>query len=269
MNQQTQEALVLTSIEKNDTRYDIAKQKEIDEWTHFKVYKEVNRNEYPEDEILSCRWVTEEKQSNGGIQYKARLVIRGFEEKNSPQSDSPTASKCVIRLFLAISNIRNFKLKALNVKRAFLQSNQIQRTILVRPPKEFRKSNEIVWKLNKYVYGLNDAARGWFITVRKVLLNLGFESVKLDNSTFVYHAEKIQQGFIVVHVDDFLLGGISNFIQNVVSRLEKEFIIGSYKEDSFTFIGWSINQDPTGITIDQLDYQESLTGVNLSNYRKN
>ena len=123
VNQQTQEALVLTSIEKNDTRYDIAKQKEIDEWTHFKVYEEVNRNEYPEDEILSCRWVTEEKQSNGGIQYKARLVIRGFEEKNSPQSDSPTANKCVIRLFLAISNIRNFKLNALDVKRAFLQSN--------------------------------------------------------------------------------------------------------------------------------------------------
>ena len=162
------------------------------------------------------------KQSNGGIQYKARLVIRGFEEKSSPQSDSPTANKCVIRLFLAISNIRNFKLKALDVKRAFLQSNQIQRTILVRPPKEFRKSNEIVWKLNKYVYGLNDAARGWFITVRKVLLNLGFESVKLDNSTFVYHAEKQLQGFIVVHVDDFLLGGTSNYIQNVVSRLQKE-----------------------------------------------
>ena len=63
VNQQTQEALVLTSIEKNDIRYDIAKQKEIDEWTHFKVYEEVNRNEYPEDEILSCRWVTEKKNN--------------------------------------------------------------------------------------------------------------------------------------------------------------------------------------------------------------
>ena len=83
-------------------RYDIAKQKEIDDWAPtLKVYEEVCRNEYPEDEILSCRWVTEEKQANEGIQYKARLVIRGFEEKNSPQSDSPTANKCVIRPFLS------------------------------------------------------------------------------------------------------------------------------------------------------------------------
>ena len=234
VNQHTQEALVLTSIEKNDNRYDIAKQKEIDDWAHFKVYEEVCRNEYPEGEILSCRWVTEEKQANEGIQYKARLVIRGFEEKNNPQSDSPIANKCVIRLFLAISNIRKFKLKALDVKRAFLQSNQIQRTVLVRPPKEFRKNNEIVWKLNKYVYGLNDAVRGWFITVRKVLLNLGFESVKIDNFTFVYHAEKQLHGFIIVNVDHFLLGGTSNFIQNVISKLEKEFVIGSYKENSLT-----------------------------------
>ena len=144
-NLQAQETFVLTSIEKDDSKFTAAKLNEIENWKQFQVYEEVNKSDYPNSEVLSCRWVTEEKQEEEGIRYKARLVIRGFEETDAPQADSPTANKSIIRLFIAISNILGFEIKALDVKRAFLQSNAIKRTILVKPPKEFRTNKEKEW----------------------------------------------------------------------------------------------------------------------------
>ena len=47
------------------------------------------------------------------------------------------------------------------MRAAFLQSNDLERTVLMKPPKEFRVSDDVVWKIKKPVYGLNDGARQW------------------------------------------------------------------------------------------------------------
>ena len=61
--------------------------------------------------------------------------------------------------------------KTTDVKAAFLQSHAIDREIYLEPPPEFNSSGKL-WKLNKAVYGLTDAARQWFDRVKDAFLSL-------------------------------------------------------------------------------------------------
>ena len=108
-------------------------------------------------QVLSVRWVITEKLKDGQPIIKARLVVRGFEEDLLERTDSPTCSKESQKLILALIATLGWKCKSVDVKTAFLQSDIIDREMYVRPPKEFDEGK--IWRLNKCVYGLNDATR--------------------------------------------------------------------------------------------------------------
>ena len=55
--QHAAETLVLTSVEKNENKFTLAKQTEIDNWKKFKVFSAVQTDEYPDVYVLSCRRV--------------------------------------------------------------------------------------------------------------------------------------------------------------------------------------------------------------------
>ena len=71
-----------------------AKEKELSKWREFEASEEVKYT--GKEHVLSSRWVITRK-SDGSV--KARLVVRGFEEQDYPQSDSPTASNNSLKLF--------------------------------------------------------------------------------------------------------------------------------------------------------------------------
>lgn len=262
-----EEIYVLKCDNSKSQVYSDAKKQEIENWKKFCVFEEVDRKDYPNEDVISCRWVTEEKHKDDGIQYKARLVVRGFEEFNSPLSDSPTACKSVLRLFLSVANMMGVTLEALDIRTAFLQSDKLNRIILMKPPKEFRVNNEIVWKLNKPVYGLNDASRCWFLTVKKKLVEFGCVPLKLDNSVYIYHHDGKLSGFAVIHVDDFLVGGDAMFNENVLKKLAESFLIGSRKKHHFRYIGWNIEQS-NGVSMDQIDYHDKIAPIKIDPHRK-
>ena len=54
--------------------------------------------------LISTRWViTEKEYPDVEVKPKSRLVIRGFEENEDIQADSPTASKTTLRIVLALA----------------------------------------------------------------------------------------------------------------------------------------------------------------------
>jgi len=242
--------------------------KEIEQWRKFDVYEEVDRRTFPDQEIIDCRWVINEKKKPEGTVVKARLVVKGFQESNSPLADSPTASKSVARLFIVLANVLKFTFTSLDVRAAFLQSEPLSRLLLVKPPKQYRKDENMVWRLKKPVYGLVDGARSWFLTVKKELLEYGCTQLELDNSVYVYHSNGKLSGFLIIHVDDFLAAGDSEFKENVVVRLKTRFQIGSEKEGDFTYVGWNIKQSSGCITIDQISYQNTITPIAITEARK-
>ena len=84
---------------------------------------------------------------------KARLVAKGFEEENLNEirKDSLTCSKENLRILLAIISSHQWQASSLDVKSAFLQGNQIDRDLYLKPPKEADTGN--LWKLKQPFMG--------------------------------------------------------------------------------------------------------------------
>ena len=168
---------------------------------------------------------------------------------------------------IVLCNLFGWKIEGLDIRAAFLQSNDIERIILMIPPKEFRRNKDVVWRIQKPIYGLNDGARKWFITMKKKLTEYGCKPLMLDPSVYVYQVNNVLCGFCVLHVDDFLIGGNSLFHQNVISTLVSEFVVSSRKSGKFTYVGWDINQTKNYIEIDQMTYQEGIKPIELNSAR--
>ena len=134
-----------------------AKETEMENLRAYETFEEV------EDEgrkTIGSRWVITKKEKHDGQKtlYKARLVARGFQEENKPQSDSPTASRDSFKLMMAVAANEGFELSSIDICAAFLQAKVLDREVLVKPPDDVRKSG-IVWWLKKPLYGLDDASR--------------------------------------------------------------------------------------------------------------
>ena len=55
----------------------------------------------------------------------------------------------------------------------------------MEPPAETKKPN-VIWRLNKAVYGLNNAPLKWYERLDKELITLGSVCSKLDTACYIY-----------------------------------------------------------------------------------
>ncbi|KAK3873855.1 hypothetical protein Pcinc_021147 [Petrolisthes cinctipes] len=229
----------------------------------------ISNNVYEEvDDVgqnaLTVRWVVTEKLRNGQSIVKARLVARGFEEKTEDlRKDSPTCSKEAVRLALSFASTNQWDCHTMDVKSAYLQGNDIERVVHLRPPPEY--VNGKLWKLKKTVYGLCDAARHWYLRVKDQLLSLGAKVSSLDSALFYWCNSGKVEGIVCVYVDDFLWAGTQEFKQQVINRLSQIFIVGSSETKAFKYVGLNVISNNDGsITLDQFQYASSLKPVTLS-----
>ena len=111
--------------------------------------------------------------------YKARLVARGFQEKEQPQSDSPTVAKESFKMLMVIAANEGFKVVSMDIRAAFLQANKLDREVYMRPPEDIKKSGK-VWRLLKPLYGLDDASRKFWLKVKETLTGLGLRTLSED-----------------------------------------------------------------------------------------
>ena len=229
-----------------------AKQQELKKIHDFDVYDEV------QDEGQACistRWVLVRK----GETVKARLVARGFEEGLDSAVDSPTVGKPCVRMVLAIAASKNWVIKSTDIKSAFLQGQQIQRDIFLKPPKEAKTSVGTIWKLRRCLYGLNDAARQFYKSLLEELIRLGCTKNALDPAMFaVFDNKGSLVGLLTSHVDDILHAG-NNFFQNIIENLIQRFSAGSNQSVSFTYTGYHMSQQSDfSIILDQREYLDAI-----------
>lgn len=72
-------------------------------------------------EIISNRWVFRVKENTeGDVLYKARLVVKGFEQNIISQIHAPVARLSTLRVILSICNTYDLYLEQLDVKNTFL-----------------------------------------------------------------------------------------------------------------------------------------------------
>lgn len=237
-----------------------AKEREIQNWKDFEVFEEVRNSG---QKTISTTWVITEKKTGPEHFVKARLVARGFEEEQILQVDSPTALKSTLRILIAISSIKEWQCKTTDIKAAFLQGCEIQRNVFLQPPIEADDQGNL-WKLKKVVYGLNDAARHWFFTVKKEIEKLGCVQSKFDPAMFYWKRENILEGLFVIHVDDFIHSGTTSFEKEVVYKLRDVFRIGKIEENYFKYVGLNIQHNNGNIEVSQNDFIDSMQLIPLS-----
>ena len=87
---------------------------------------------------MSLRWVLTTKETTDGIIPEARLVARGFEEDCLDKSEkkSPTCSKESLRTLFSVCAQNEWQLQSVDIKKAFLQANLLNRDVYINPPRE-------------------------------------------------------------------------------------------------------------------------------------
>ena len=242
----------------------LAKEKEVRKWIENHVFNEVEDKGQP---TITVRWVITEKLVDNEVVTNARLVARGFEEDTARlKKDSPTCSRESVHIVIFFARCHGWKCYSVDVKAAYLQGDKITRDVYLQPPDEF--NNGKLWKLNKTVYGLADAARMWYLRVKKELINLGVEQCSLDKAIFFWYKNGRLEGIICLYVDDFLFAGSHCFLDSIIKRFMKIFNVGSTGSDNFTYVGLRLNTYKDGITLDQDHYIASINEMDLSKKRK-
>ena len=115
-----------------------------------------------------------------------------------------------------------------------------------------------MWKLYKAVYGLNDATRQWYVSVKEGIENPGCIQSKYDSALFQYYSDNKLEGFVLIHADDFIHIGSARFAKSVSQPLPKAFLIGKQSHTDFKYIGLNILQKKECIEISQKDYINSI-----------
>ena len=239
---------------------DEAKTKELNNWKAEEVYTEV---EDQGQQYISVRWVITKKVVNEETVTKARLVARGFQENTENlRTDSPTCMRETLKLMLAMSCTFGYKLNAIDIKAAFLQGKPISRTLYVKPPKEAQAAGKL-WLLKKAVYGLSDASRVWYLRVVDELLAMGVEMSKFDKAMFIWRPQGRTEGFLCVHVDDFLWCGSEHFQERIIGGLKNVFKISKENKSAFRYLGLDLTQSNGLLCVDQSAYVETISPIEL------
>ena len=121
--------------------------------------------------------------------------------------------------------------------------------------------------MKRCIYGLNDAPRAWYEKVRKTLMSLGATVSSYDNCLFTWYDNDQLIGILVSHVDDFAFGGTAQFFDTVVSGLRSTLKVGTHETNSFQYLGLTVEQSLSGITLCQKDYIKSIQSVVLADMR--
>lgn len=86
-------------------------------------------------------------------------------------------------MILAIATTSNWNIQAIDIKSAFLQGDKLDRKVFVKPPKEANMTNKL-WRLKKCLYGLKDASRQWYMRLKTILKQNGFQKPIYDGECF-------------------------------------------------------------------------------------
>ncbi|KAK3003104.1 hypothetical protein RJ639_020223 [Escallonia herrerae] len=134
--------------------------------------------------------------------YKTQLVAKGYtliEGINFHETFALVANLVTFICSLAVASIHSWPLHQLNVNNAFLHGDLHESPIGVCPKGEHR-----VCRLQKFLYGLQQALRNWFKKFTISLLAIGFQQLNVDHSLFTF-CQGASFLAILIYVDDVVI----------------------------------------------------------------
>ena len=216
----------------------------------------------PKQNVIDSRWLFKKKPNkDGGIKYKARLVIRGFKDTNQydlRETYAPVARLPTVRIVLAIINKLNLDAIQLDVKTAFLNGT-IHEEIFMEVPDGLdvsqRFRDEKVCKLQKALYGLRISPKRWNRKFTEEVSKLGLKSMRNEPCLFIWR-DKSKIAILLLYVDDMIVA--SNHppkLQEICETLHSVFEMSDLGEPKL-FLGMNIrrDRDHTILELSQREY---------------
>ena len=179
--------------------------------------------------VLKNKWVFKlKKDGDKLVKYKARLVVKGFSQKQGIDFDeifSPVVKMSSIRVVLGLVASLDLELEQLDVKTAFLHGD-LKEEIYMDQPEGFKvKGKEhMVCKLKKSLYGLKQAPRQWYKKFDSFMVGHEYTRTNADHCVYVRKFPNGKFVILLLYVDDMLIvGQDAGVIGNLKKDLFKSF----------------------------------------------
>ncbi|WCJ24325.1 Transposon TyH3 Gag-Pol polyprotein [Euphorbia peplus] len=118
------------------------------------------------------------------VKYKARLVVKGFQQKKGIDFDeifSPVVKMTSIRAVLSLAASLDLELEQMDVKTAFLHGDLKEEIYMAQPEGfEVKGKEHMVCKLQKSLYRLKQAPRQWYKKFDSFMSSHGYKKTYAD-----------------------------------------------------------------------------------------
>ena len=161
------------------------------------------------------------------MRKKERLVFKGcaqVEGIDFEENYAHVARSEAIRMFLALSSHKNFKVHQMDVKSTFF-NGKIEETVYIEQPEGFLLSEnwDYVCKLKKALYGFKQDPRAYFSRLDSYLKQQGFKRGATESNLYL-KIEDENMIIVVVYVDDIIFGSNLQILSvYFASEMKKEF----------------------------------------------
>jgi hypothetical protein len=213
---------------------------------------------------ISSKWVFKTKRNpDSSIRYKARLVIRGFEQVEGldfNETYAPVGKLTTLRYMLSRAALHGWRIDHLDVVTAFLNP-ALDSDVYMQLPAEshwldpgLAKRTSYV-KLLKALYGLKQAPKLWHDEIDGFLLSLGFQRADADPSLYLR-----SDVFILLYVDDILVfyhpdnTSTASSAKAALMRKYRMKDLGPVRQ----FLGLEISRNGDAITLGQQAYIDTI-----------
>ena len=188
--------------------------------------------------LVGVKWVFKIKnEPDYSLRYKTRVVSKGFMQipgVDYSEKFSPVAQASTVRLVLAMTLFLFWNCELADVEAAFLEGRLKNKAYIELPPglvelgfmtkEEYDKT---CIELQGGMYGNVDAALLYFLRFTEYATDekgLNLTQSQRDPCLFYKrNTERITEGVIVIYVDDCVIAGKQNFINEMKQKLKQEF----------------------------------------------
>uniref|UniRef100_A0ABD2WAX0 Reverse transcriptase Ty1/copia-type domain-containing protein n=1 Tax=Trichogramma kaykai TaxID=54128 RepID=A0ABD2WAX0_9HYME len=198
--------------------------------------------------LIDSKWVFKKKIDEKGMEkFKARLVIRGFKDKNSyklKETYAPVSRLSTIRTALAVINKLDLDAVQLDVKTAFLNGNLEDEIYMEIPDRlEIEGNNRSkVCKLQRTIYGLKTSPKIWNQRFTAEVEKLGLEKDLHEPCLFTWR-KKGKVALLILYVYDIILASnCKQKLQEIKNTLCNTFEMKDLEEPS-RYLGMEITRD--------------------------
>ena len=218
-------------VEEERDNWQTAIRKEIKSMINRGVWRKIDKVKIPENRrLIGSKWVFKIKRDGT---YRARLVALGYSQipgVDYTDNFAPVAHDVSFRIALARMMVEKLDSLVTDVETAFLYGD-IEEEIFMKSPVGMEEidpgsSPEDCYQLKKGIYGLCQAARQFwkkFVdTIKKE--PFGF-TVSSADPCMLFKEKNLGICIIIMYVDDMLIIGKKEQIQEFATMIQKEFSV--------------------------------------------